>query len=398
MGVSVDLFLFSILFSLLLALLVSMLMVWVWTLGRIWSGRPLLADVPCFPLREAPWGAMTVFSVIVLYLLVNVSVSRIYAAATGRKPMGSAEARKDAGIPPVGLSEAKDNGDPPDRDATESVKPGGAEPGKGNRGNQDQPETQTQTDILLQLAVINGLLVVLVPALMRSTAGARLADFGLTLVDWKRQMAVGGAAALLMTPAVYAIQSLAVRVWKSQQHPVEEMVLGKLSLGIALLAIVSTVVLAPMIEELLFRGIVQQWLTKLTGQRTTPAKPMRAEIPVELGADDFPPFRDPGDVPSGLSREEQRGSTSTDDRPRGASSAAGLPIVLTSITFASLHATQWPAPLAIFLLSMALGTLYHRTGSLLSVIAMHATFNGFSTLLLLLEALSRQAQAHAEKL
>ena len=72
-----DLYLFSILFSLLLALLLGMLMVWVWTLGRIWSGRPLLADVPCFPLREAPWGAMTVFSVVVLYLLVNVAVSRV---------------------------------------------------------------------------------------------------------------------------------------------------------------------------------------------------------------------------------------------------------------------------------------------------------------------------------
>ena len=70
--------------------------------------------------------------------------------------------------------------------------------------------------------------------------------------------------------------------------------------------------------------------------------------------------------------------------------SAGLPIVLTSLAFASLHATQWPAPLAIFLLSMALGALYHRTGSLLAVITMHATFNGFSTLLLLLEALSRQ--------
>ena len=29
-------------------------------------------------------------------------------------------------------------------------------------------------------------------------------------------MAIGAAAALLMTPAVYAIQSVAVRIWKSQ--------------------------------------------------------------------------------------------------------------------------------------------------------------------------------------
>ena len=83
-----------------------------------------------------------------------------------------------------------------------------------------------------------------------------------------------------------------------------------------------------------------------------------------------------------------------DRRTGGGGAPAGLPIVLTSLAFASLHATQWPAPLAIFLLSMALGVLYHRTGSLLAVITMHATFNGFSTLLLLLTALSRRAQAH----
>ena len=46
-------------------------------------------------------------------------------------------------------------------------------------------------------------------------------------------MAIGAAAALLMTPAVYAIQSLAVRIWKYQHHPVEELVLGKFSFGIA---------------------------------------------------------------------------------------------------------------------------------------------------------------------
>ena len=57
-----------------------------------------------------------------------------------------------------------------------------------------------------------------------------------------------------------------------------------------------------------------------------------------------------------------------------------------------MHAAQWPAPIAIFVLSVALGTLYQRTGSLLAAIAMHGTFNGFSTLLLLLQALSRQIE------
>ena len=130
----------------------------------------------------------------------------------------------------------------------------------------------------------------LVPLLVRYTAGARLADLGLTLVDWRRQMAIGAAAALLMTPAVYAVQSVAVRIWKSQHHPVEQMVLGEFSFGIALLAIVSTVVLAPMIEELLFRGIVQRWLVKLAGPRRESPPPAIPEVSVELLADDLLPY------------------------------------------------------------------------------------------------------------
>jgi len=58
-----------------------------------------------------------------------------------------------------------------------------------------------------------------------------------------------------------------------------------------------------------------------------------------------------------------------------------------------MHLPQWPAPIAILLLSMALGTVYQRTGSLLAAITMHATFNGVNTLLLLLAAIGLHIQA-----
>ena len=49
---------------------------------------------------------------------------------------------------------------------------------------------------------------------------------------------------------------------------------------------------------------------------------------------------------------------------------------------------QWPAPVAIFLLSLGLGALYQRTGSLVASFVLHAAFNGFSTLTLILVALN----------
>ena len=57
-------------------------------------------------------------------------------------------------------------------------------------------------------------------------------------------------------------------------------------------------------------------------------------------------------------------------------------IIITSAVFASLHAGQWPAPIPIFILALGLGFIYHRTGSLIATICMHAVFNGSSTLML----------------
>ena len=79
-----------------------------------------------------------------------------------------------------------------------------------------------------------------------------------------------------MTPAVLAIQSLAVRIWPPRKHPVEDMILEEFTPGVAVLAILSTMILAPMIEELLFRGIVQRWLTRLFSDRQYPSgEPVR---------------------------------------------------------------------------------------------------------------------------
>jgi hypothetical protein len=57
-----------------------------------------------------------------------------------------------------------------------------------------------------------------------------------------------------------------------------------------------------------------------------------------------------------------------------------MAIALTSLVFAAVHGPQWPAPIALFVLALAIGTVYHRTGSLIAAVCMHAVFNGFSTL------------------
>ena len=139
---------------------------------------------------------------------------------------------------------------------------------------------------MLQLAVINTVLIVLLAGGSSAHLRGHVSrTWESTPTDWKRQMAWGVGAAMLMIPAVIAIQSLAVRVWPSQKHPVELMVLEQFTPGVALLAIVSTVVLAPMIEELLFRGVVQRWLSRLFGERSTARRRDRDDRAVRRRSD-----------------------------------------------------------------------------------------------------------------
>jgi membrane protease YdiL (CAAX protease family) len=363
---------FSMLSTLLLALVAAMLAMWVWALWRLWRGIPLLAEVVPIPRRETPWGAVTVFLVIVLYLAVNMSVTALYSAVTGRRSHAA------AGGPAAPL---------------ETPKPALPEDSaKPETTGQDRPADgrphQSQEEVLFQLAIINVILLLIVPSVLHATSRARLADLGVGGWDWRRQLAVGVGAALLLTPGVYAIQSLAVRLWRPRAHPVEEMVLERFSIEVAILALVSTVVLAPMIEELLFRGVLQSWLCRLfSGQVPTPAadaSPAGVLYHEPVGQPD-------ARVPNPSPVTWQPGECAADRKlSRSTTWASELSVLVTSVFFAALHMPQWPAPVAIFILSVALGSLYARTGSLRSAIAMHGTFNGFSTLLLLWEALGRQ--------
>src|SRR5208337_1724611 len=271
--ISPALFVFSILCTLLMAALLGMLWAWAWALGRIWKGLPIVADDRARPLKPAPWGSLTVLSLVFLYLGVNVSVTRIYAAATGRhlpRVAKAAENQVGAREPgkaidqPKNAEKAPGPGEAAADGQSKDVKAGLQGPGP------EAPPEQSLAELMFQFAVSNGLLLVLVPAFVRFTSGAGLADLGLHRQEWPRQMGIGVRAAMLMTPPVCAIQFLTVQIWRSQAHPVEQMVLEKLTVGVAILAVLSTMVLAPWIEELLFRGIFQRWLGRLVEDRPLP--------------------------------------------------------------------------------------------------------------------------------
>ena len=330
---------------LLCATLASMFSAWTWAIVEFSSGRPLLPEPKP---RVVPWGTGSVVLVFLLWLSIQFGVSIAYLAYSG------------------------------------SVK------------NHRAP---TAVEQMVVVSVINVALLVLIPALLRLSASATFSDLGLERKGMGRKAWVGVMGFLLIAPVIYALNGLAVLVFKQNKHPLEQMVAARPTAGVALLAFFAAVVLAPAAEELIFRGIMQSWLTQLFRRQdfddaldlADGLDPIPAEAAVATSTETGVSAPVPGEAISTGDVRPVDLAWGEGDAPRLTKGRTTLaPIVLTSAVFAAVHLPQWPAPLAIFFLSVALGVVYQRSGSLIASFMMHALFNGFGTMMLFLAILSGQ--------
>ncbi len=336
------------------AALAGMVTAWTWASGRIWARQPLL---PAKKSRVVPWGVGSVLAVIVVWAVVNIVVSVAYLTWTG------------------------------------------------SLGAKRKP---TLTEQMTVVSLVNGALLAVIPITLRLTARAPLSAFGLEPREVGRQALVGTVGFLLATPVVYMVNFLCIKIWEQHKHKLEEMVMTKPNVGVACLAFVSAVVLAPAAEELLFRGVIQSWLAQLwrpgNGRQDAMNDPaaVRSRTTAPQSPDEFHATAVPENViavavegelapgrwtargcePGSAQAEPSFADESEDRADMVPERQSAAPIIITSALFAVVHYSQWPAPIAIFFLSLVLGVLYQRTGSLLASIVMHALFNGFSTLLL----------------
>ncbi len=354
----------SLIEGVLLAIFCGILASWGWLIVRLIERQPFLPPEAIVQRRAAPWGAGTILLVMLTYFVVSYEAFLQYHDAT--RP-----------APPLVKAPAE-----PDR------KPAEVAPAKPNRPARGRRFLElSYAEMLAIQGAVNAVLLILLPGIARLTSGTRPIDLGLTARNARRQCAVGLVAVLILMPVVYTVQTASVfllGLTPDQQeefkHPVAKMLHAEFSPGMALLALLTAVVLAPAFEELLFRGFIQSWLAKSLDKILRP-RPTPAEI-IEL-PDPNPDHWEAIDDPSPPE------PVPVEPTPRS-KTATGAAIVLSSMIFAGLHADQWPAPIALFLLALGLGYVYERTGSLLAPICMHAVFNGFATLMLFLVALSPQ--------
>ena len=144
-------------------------------------------------------------------------------------------------------------------------------------------------------------------------------DLGLAFLTL---LAVWPLVLAAMGVTVLVTQTLSGGEYQVPQHEALKLITEYPALPLRVLLVVMAVVVAPIVEETLFRGVFQTTIRSYL-QRPWPA------------------------------------------------------IVLTSLLFASIHpyASHWPS---LFVLALGLGYSYERNGSLLRPIFMHALFNGIN--------------------
>ena len=110
--------------------LAGMVTAWTWAIGRLWAGKPLL---PASKPRPVPWGIGGVLAVLVVWVVVNIAVSAAYLGMTG------------------------------------SVKAG---------------RKPTLTEQMMVVSLVNGILLVVIPMMLRLTARAPLLRSAWSRMAW----------------------------------------------------------------------------------------------------------------------------------------------------------------------------------------------------------------------
>ncbi|HEY2589855.1 MAG TPA: CPBP family intramembrane glutamic endopeptidase [Tepidisphaeraceae bacterium] len=202
-------------------------------------------------------------------------------------------------------------------------------------------------------------------------------DLGIAPRRASRGIVWGLIGVVIVVPPLFLLEEIVEAVYRRvhythpTEHPLLHLLREKPSPAVVAAIVIGACVIAPLFEELLFRGHLQTLLRRMfyrLGTRRDPAAPPSfprgfpvitgQPVETELPADDPP-------APS----------------PPPTAAQTWAAIILTSLVFALVH-PAWSMPV-IFVLALCLGYAYERTGNLWVSITIHAGFNTISTVIFL---------------
>jgi membrane protease YdiL (CAAX protease family) len=224
-----------------------------------------------------------------------------------------------------------------------------------------------------------------IPLLLFAFSTTRPENLGLTARDACRGVFFACCTWLFITPIILAINGLAGYLYetlsgsKPDEHPFIELAMARPPWPELAAMVGLAVVKAPLMEELLFRGVLQRWLAK-SPWHCHLVYALTLAAPAYLGGP-----RDPKvwwivcfvlailPVYLGLL---YLGRLSPDRNHYQS-------ILVSSILFAAVHGSVWPTPVPLLPLGLCLGYLAFRTGSLVAPVTLHALFNAVACLTVL---------------
>lgn len=195
-------------------------------------------------------------------------------------------------------------------------------------------------------------------------------DFGLSLRRLPRGAVWGSIGVIIVVPPLF-VMAQAVEVIYRQlhyHHPTEHPFLHTLGekpgAAVVVPIVLGACIIAPLFEELLFRGYLQTLIRRML-YRIFTRQPEPFGFPAGAGAS-----------------EVGNGPPMQAEPPPPTTAQTWSAIIITSMIFASVH-PAWSQPV-IFLLALCLGYAYERSGNLWVPITIHAGFNTLSTAVFLL--------------
>jgi membrane protease YdiL (CAAX protease family) len=227
-------------------------------------------------------------------------------------------------------------------------------------------------------------------------APGNLTAIGIRLSKFLRGVGIGIVSFLIIGPMMLWGMQILDRVYRAvhYEHPAEHALLKSLGeakeTSYAALLALGAVLVAPLLEELLFRGhlqtFIRQWLAEISARRIgSPLFPPASDSFMGLTPPPPPPPLHPGasifvDAATPVLPYMSLPLPPPPPPPPPVPRAwhGWVAIIITSICFAAMH-EAWTAP-AIFVLSLALGYVYERTANLWASITVHLLFNALNTL------------------
>jgi membrane protease YdiL (CAAX protease family) len=236
------------------------------------------------------------------------------------------------------------------------------------------------------------LTVLSIPALFYVLSGTRLYQLGLTAERLVRNVLLGAVTALCVVPVIYIVHLVVNWLLKGigetpEEHPLTKLVRGHPRPMDLVVGGFAAMVAAPLVEELLFRGVVQPWCRTrpwggylaiagallLAFARRVPG--LQAAWEAHSVARAWPELLPVGFVllmvPAYLAVRVWLPP------------AAGA-VYATSLLFGAAHSFAWPQPVPLFFFALALGALRYRTQSLVPSVVTHGLFNAVGWVILLL--------------